>query len=129
MRAAALHPQLDLLLQIQDLMNQQRELVGAEGEATREGARVEVEEFHVDVEQAVATIEAKIQDLVAELEPEIRSHYQRIARGRKRVVVPAINGVCYGCFVSVATAEWPDVARNDNVRHCVNCGRFLYAPS
>ncbi len=62
-----------------------------------------------------------------ELEPDVRRHYTRIASGRNRVVVPAINATCYGCFVAIPTAQWPDVARRESLLRCDHCGRFLYA--
>ena len=40
-----------------------------------------------------------------------------------------INGICYGCFVSIPTALASDVRRNDEVRHCDHCGRFIYVMS
>ncbi|MBV9109134.1 MAG: nucleotide-binding protein, partial [Gemmatimonadetes bacterium] len=43
-----------------------------------------------------------------------------------RVVVPVINGTCYGCFVAVPTAQASDAERNAEIRSCENCGRFLY---
>lgn len=117
-----MHSQLELLLQIQDLKNQQREL--ADGQ---DHAQVEAEHFNVDIDGAIEQLDQRIADLVGELEPAVRAHYERIARSHKRVVVPVINAMCYGCFVSVAAAQWPDIARNDELHHCAHCGRFLYA--
>ncbi len=117
-----MHPQLEVLLQIQDLKTQRRDL--AEGDAH---ARVEAEEFNIDVDRALLALDAKIADLEGELEGEVRRRYDRIALARARVVVPAIDATCYGCFVSVPTARWPHMAENEAVHHCDNCGRFLYA--
>lgn len=117
-----MHPQLEVLLQIQDLKTQRREL--ADGEAH---AQVETEEFHIDVDRAVQALDEKIADLEGELEGDVRRRYDRIASGLSRVVVPAIDATCYGCFVSVPTARWPRMAANETVQHCESCGRFLYA--
>ncbi len=37
-----------------------------------------------------------------------------------------IGGTCYGCFVSVPTALASDADRNEEIRNCEGCGRFLY---
>lgn len=114
-----MHPQLEILLQIQDLRLQQRELAEA-------GRDVEEQEFNINVDKALDTLNEKIADLENELEPNIRQRYERISTGRGRPVVPVINGICYGCFVSIPTALASDVLYNEQLRHCDNCGRFLY---
>ncbi len=120
MTAQALHPQLDILLQIQDLQAQRRDLL--EPEPTR---KVEQEEFHIDVERAVEQIEAKIAEVRETLAPNIKARYDRIAAGHRRVVVPVIGGTCYGCFTMIATAA-AGTRSNEVIRSCENCGRFVY---
>jgi hypothetical protein len=58
-----MHPQLELLLQLQDLKSQRRELI--ENEPGRE---VEEQEFHIDVEEAIAS-STRIEELKQELPP------------------------------------------------------------
>jgi len=116
-----MHPQLEILLQLQDLKSQRRDLAEAEDERN-----VEVEEFRIDVDEAIQQLDRKIADLEGELTPAVRNRCERIAAGRGRFVVPVIDGTCYGCFVSIPTALASDSARNDELRHCDHCGRFLY---
>ncbi|HKJ91624.1 MAG TPA: hypothetical protein VJ957_00585 [Longimicrobiales bacterium] len=120
---AALHNQLEILLQIQDLKAQRGELAESTGER-----KVQEEEFHLNVDEAVHTLDEKITELEEQLKPDVRSRYQRISRGLKRVVVPAIGGMCYGCFVSIPTSVASDAAGPGQVQllHCENCGRFIY---
>ncbi|HEY8470912.1 MAG TPA: C4-type zinc ribbon domain-containing protein [Longimicrobiales bacterium] len=115
-----MHPHLEILLQLQDLKAQRREL--AEGGEVR---RVEEEEFHVDLQEAIAKLDAKIEEMEAELPPDVRRRYRQI-EGRGRAVVPVINGICYGCFVSIPTAVVAEIERNDAIRLCDHCGRILY---
>lgn len=115
-----MHPQLELLLQIQDLRSQRSEL--AEGEVAR---AFEEQEFGIDVDEAIGRLDAKIDEIRAELEPPIRRRLDRMTRGSDRTVVPLINGVCYGCFTALPTAESASVGRQA-VNSCGNCGRFLY---
>jgi len=119
-----MHPQLMLLLELQDLRAQHRELAGDEG-----AAPVEVEHFNIDRDEARTTLGEKIEELEDRLSPSIRSRYNRIAPNRERVVVPVINGVCYGCFVSIATATVGDQGVHQLVQSCENCGSFIYVAS
>lgn len=116
-----MHPQLEILLQIQDLKAQRRELLEAE-----EASQVQEEEFGLDVDQAVEQLDEKIQAVEDELDPQTRSRYNRLAKGLNRVVVPAINGTCYGCFVAVPTAVASDPEERRALNTCAHCGRFLY---
>jgi uncharacterized protein len=115
-----MHPQLEVLLQIQDLKSQRREL----GEHERE---VEEQEFHIDIDEALAQLETRITELEEELPPAVRGRIRRYAQSAgARVVVPVINGICYGCFSALPTATMSDIERNDRLNHCEQCGRYLY---
>jgi uncharacterized protein len=116
-----MHPHLETLLEIQDLKTQRRELADA-------GADREVQEsvFGLSVDDALAQIDEKMAEMEASLPPQVRSRYQRISARSPRAVVPVIRGTCYGCFVQVPTALASDADRNEEIRSCQNCGRFLY---
>ena len=60
------------------------------------------------------------------LDPRVQGRYRRLVGRRGRAVVPVIRGTCYGCFVSVPTALASDADRNEELRYCESCGRFLY---
>lgn len=116
-----MHPQLMLLLEIQDLKTQRRELLQ---DATAE--QLEEEHFHMEVGLAVEELERKIAELEEQLEPAIRSRYRRIAASRDRAVVPVIAGTCYGCFVSIPTATRGRPDPHGMLRNCDHCGCFIY---
>lgn len=116
-----MHPQLGLLLELQDLRTQLREL-----ETEPEVEEVEEEHFHIDSEQAAEDLREKIEELEEELDDPIRRRYRRILGSMDRVVVPVINEVCYGCFVSIPTARARDRDPNEELQSCENCGRFIY---
>ena len=116
-----MHPHLETLLEIQDLKTQRREL--AEGTADRE---VQESVFGLGVDDALTQIDEKMAEMEATLPPQVRSRYQRMSARQQRVVVPVIRGTCYGCFVQVPTALASDADRNEEVRTCQSCGRFLY---
>ncbi len=116
-----MHPHLEVLLEIQDLKTQRRELEQA-------GADREVQEsvFGLSADEAVRQIELKIDEMVDSLPPAVRSRYTRMSAKHPRTVVPVIRGTCYGCFVQVPTALASDADRNEEIRSCQSCGRFLY---
>ena len=112
---------LETLLQIQDLKSQRREL-----ERAGDARQVQEDQFNLDIEGALVALDGKVEELEGELEPAVRRRYQRLASAGERVVVPAINGTCYGCFVSVPTSVASDPEERARLRTCDHCGRFLY---
>ena len=116
-----MHPQLEKLLEIQDLKTQRRELGEIPGER-----EMQEEVFGIRIEEALAELDLKVAEMEESLEPGIRARYRRLAGRRTRTVVPVIRGTCYGCFVSVPTALSSDAGRNDELSFCEGCGRFLY---
>ncbi|MGK7311076.1 MAG: hypothetical protein ACN0LA_02460 [Candidatus Longimicrobiales bacterium M2_2A_002] len=116
-----MNEQLEILLQIQDLKAKRQDLQEVDA-----AAKVQEEEFNLNIEEATSQLDAKIEEIVEELEPTVRARYRRLDKGLDRVVVPAINGVCYGCFVAVATAVATDPEEKQKLHNCSHCGRFLY---
>lgn len=116
-----MHPQLETLLEIQDLKAQKGDLLD-----TETGRSVEVEVFNISVEQAIEQLDEKITEMEESLEPPVRGRYRRLMGSRGRFIVPVINGTCFGCFVSIPTAVASNAERNSELHHCDNCGRFLY---
>jgi predicted nucleic acid-binding Zn-ribbon protein len=115
-----MHPQLEILLELQDLKAQKRELEESAAETSLE---IERKVFRVKPDDAVRQLQAKIEEMEAALEPAVENRYRLVSARRERTVTPVLNGVCYGCFMAVPTA----VARsNDELRWCENCGSFIY---
>lgn len=117
-----MHPQLMLLLEIQDLHGQKQALEEEPGID-----EMEEDHFKLDPAEAVETLEKKIEELTEELDPAIRDRCQRGLPTLGRMVVPVIGGVCYGCFMSIPTSRSGDL--NQAVQSCQNCGRFIYVLS
>jgi predicted nucleic acid-binding Zn-ribbon protein len=115
-----MHPQLETLLEIQDLKTQRRELEDSTAREVQENV------FGLGMDEALAQLDQKVGELEESLPLPVRNRYRRIAAKQPRVVVPVIRGTCYGCFVQIPTALASDAERNEEVRSCQNCGRFLY---
>ncbi len=115
-----MHPQLEILLELQDLKAQQREMEVSEEESSLE---IERKVFRVRPEDAIAHLQTKIEEMETALEAEVASRYRLIAGKRARAVVPVLNGMCYGCFMAMPTAM---KKTNEQIRWCENCGCFVY---
>lgn len=116
-----MHAQLEVLMEIQDLKSQRSEL-----QETSAERQVEQDVFGIRVEDAIGELDAKILEMEGKLEPAVHGRYKRLSGRRGRAVVPVIHGTCYGCFVAVPTALSTSAERNDELRYCDHCGRFLY---
>jgi predicted nucleic acid-binding Zn-ribbon protein len=115
-----MHPQLELLLELQDLQTQRRalqeELLG----------EFEEELFELHPAEAVEMLDAKITEIAGRLEPAIQKRYLDLSATLDRAVAPVLNGICYGCFVATPTAWSSEAGRNEHLGVCAYCGRFLY---
>lgn len=118
-----MNSQLMTLMELQDLRAQHRALSGGESEVMEE------EQFHVDLGEARSLLETTIGELEKRLSEPVRKRYDLLAPNRDRIVVPVINGVCYGCFVSIPTATAGEQDAHQNLRSCQNCGCFIYLAS
>ena len=116
--------QLVLLLEIQEVRAKTREF-----RAGSEFSELEQQHFGMDPAQAADALEAKAAELEGALDPKVRRRYELIAGRVDRVVVPVINGTCYGCFVSIPTARSGDAEANAHLQSCETCGRFIYVVS
>jgi predicted nucleic acid-binding Zn-ribbon protein len=114
-----MHPQLMLLLEIQDLHLQRGGLLEEPG-----GDRMEANHFNIDPEAAAMVLEEKIRELMETLDPAVQRRCERGLPALGRMVVPVIEGICYGCFVSIPTARTGD--ENQALQTCESCGRFIY---
>jgi predicted nucleic acid-binding Zn-ribbon protein len=121
----SIHPQLMLLLELQDLRAQRRELEQDKGGS----AEVESRVFSIDPAEAMDRLADAIERMESDLDPKVRARYDRIRPSRDRVVVPVLHGVCYGCFVSIPTATAGDQEVHQLIQTCENCGSFIYVVS
>jgi predicted nucleic acid-binding Zn-ribbon protein len=115
-----MHPQLELLMELQDLHTQRHAL---HDEPLRD---VEEAVFELRPEEALALLDAKTMELAGRLDPGIQRRYLDLISTLDRAVAPVLNGICYGCFVATPTAWSSEAGRNDSLGVCDHCGRFLY---
>jgi len=114
-----MNAQLMLLLEIQDLHLQRTALLEEPGYD-----QVQEKHFKLDPQVAVQALDRKISELTEGLEPAIQMRCERGFPTLGRMVVPVIDGVCYGCFVSIPTSRAADTQHV--LESCESCGRFIY---
>lgn len=114
-----MHPQLILLLEIQDLHLQKTALLEEPGIH-----KMEEDQFKLNPQEAAVALGEKIEELKVGLDPYLKNRCERGLPSLGRMVVPVIDGVCYGCFVSIPTSRTGEV--NQAVKTCESCGRFIY---
>ncbi|UCF18421.1 MAG: hypothetical protein JSU87_10760 [Gemmatimonadota bacterium] len=117
-----MHPQLEILLELQDLKAQMLEMEKRDAEySSRE---IEEDVFRISAEEAIVQLDTKIQEMEAGLDPDVAARYRLVSGRRPRgSVVPVVDGICYGCFVAMPTAM---TRSNETLRWCEGCGSFVY---
>jgi predicted nucleic acid-binding Zn-ribbon protein len=113
--------QLDYLIKIQDLVNRKLEM---ENDATVE--QFEEMGFKIDRKGELKILNEAIEELIGKLDHSTREVFNRVARKFSRPLTPVINGICYGCFVALPTAQSTARKDEDSIETCSNCGRIIY---
>lgn len=115
-----MNEQLVLMLEIQDMTAKAKEIESGEL-GTLERAH-----FGMDASAAIQTLRQKAEELVEELNPNIRDRFRKMVKRMDRAVVPVISGMCFGCYVSIPTATAGEENPNADLQSCETCGRFIY---
>lgn len=68
-------------------------------------------------------------ELASQLEPGVRSHYERVRKGRDGLALAEVrNGMCTACNVLLRPQLYNDVRAGEALYECENCSRILYFP-
>ena len=113
-----MNKQIELLITLQDLINLKKDM---ENESTVE----QFKEMGFELNR-LEKIEETIKDISSKLRSDIFQIYKRVASKYERPLVPVRNGVCYGCFVSLATSKASTEDERDSIKVCEHCGRIIY---
>jgi len=66
------------------------------------------------------------QKVTEELDSNQLKRYKKLSEKYPRAVAPVIDGICYGCFVTLPTSFVVRRDKNEVLSICPNCGRFIY---
>ena len=76
-----------------------------------------------------AASDAQIQELRAQVPPQVLGHYDRLrVRGKKGVALVR-NKTCTGCHMQQPIGKITVLMRNEDIQLCDSCGRYLYLPT
>ena len=113
-----MNPQLELLLQLQDLDLMIRELGNEKTASAEKNLGFEL--------SGVETIQKARTQLAKKIEPPWLKGYERIVGRFPRAIVPMKDGICFGCFVRQPHKDSVDPAEDaQELECCQRCGRIL----
>lgn len=79
------------------------------------------------LEKAKSEITTEREGLVADVDPEVLSVYDRLMKSKGNGAVVALqHDNCTGCHMKVTTQTSHRVKAGRDICHCENCGRILY---
>jgi len=95
---------------------------------------IQLQELHyAKLEQQASLPQSRIKNLqeamdalIKDLPPEMASLYREIQRRYTAAVVPAADGVCSGCSMSLPTILYQEVLEGQTIEQCPACSRILY---
>ncbi len=112
-----MHPQLQLLVAIQDMMGMIREI-------EEKGPELEDMGFKTagldDLRNALRELEEKV-------DPQLSGTFRRLTEKFGRAVVPVVGNYCTGCFAQIP-ASFVSKTNSAKLQKCESCGRILYWP-
>jgi predicted nucleic acid-binding Zn-ribbon protein len=115
-----MNPQIECLIQIQDLDLMIREL-GNEKAASAE------KKLGFNEIRGIETLRDTREQLAKKVDSGLLKQYERILTKFPRAVVPMRDNVCFGCFMrQPAKRSVTDAADPDRIEMCGHCGRILF---
>ena len=112
-----MHPQLQLLVALQDMEEMIREV-------TDRGDELEGLGFtHGGLED----LKKAREELVSKVDPRHMGWYRRLMTRFGHAVVPVVSNLCTGCFANIPSS-FVSKTNTNKLQKCENCGRILYWP-
>jgi len=92
-----------------------------------EAEKAEARERTAKDEAALKELFEERKGMVASLNPNLVSNYERIKKTRGGIAIAeAIDGRCSRCFISLRPQFYQELKRGDKVMTCESCNRILY---
>jgi predicted nucleic acid-binding Zn-ribbon protein len=112
-----MHPQMQLLVALQDMDEMLRE-------TETQGEELEGLGFsHGGLEN----LKKAREELASQIDPSHASWYRRLTGRYGHAVVPVVNNLCTGCFANIPS-QFVSKTNVNKVQKCESCGRLLYWP-
>ncbi len=114
-----MHPQLELLIMLQDIDTLIKE-------SQNEKQRRELSDLGFSISEPLPDLEDVRRRMAKRIDKQVLSGYERLRLRYGHAIVPAVDEVCYGCFMRMPTSFTTGKDRNEQITTCPNCGRYLY---
>ena len=114
-----MHPQVELLIQIQDLDLMIRELSNEKTASAEKKMGFEL--------SGMEALKDAREALAKRLDGEWMRRYERITARFPRAIVPMREGVCFGCFMRQPAHKAVGDVDPNRIESCQHCGRILFA--
>ena len=112
-----MHPQLQLLVALQDMNGMIREV-------EEKGEELETMGFkHAGLDD----LKRAHEELEGQIDPRLMSSFKRLVGKFGHAVVPVVSNNCTGCFAQIP-ASFVSKTNVGLVQKCESCGRYLYWP-
>ena len=112
-----MHPQLQLLVALQDMEEMIRDV-------TEQGEELEGMGFS---QGGLDNLKSARDELAGKVDPRHMSWYRRLTGKFGHAVVPVVNNLCTGCFANIPSS-FVSKTNENRVQRCESCGRILYWP-
>jgi len=112
-----MHPQLQLLVALQDMEEMIREVEEQGDELKDIGFK------HGGLED----LRKAREELAGKVDPRHMSWYRRLKGKHGHAVVPVVSNLCTGCFNNIPSS-FVSKTNVNLVQKCESCGRILYWP-
>ena len=77
-------------------------------------------------EKLIPAVQNDREEIAKKLSPEMRTRYERIAKGKNGLaVVPVMKGACGGCFNGLPAQRINEIRLSDQLIMCEHCGRII----
>lgn len=87
-----------------------------------------IQNYRLNARRHSPAVLAEIEQRRANVPAPILAHFERmVARGKKGVAVVR-DGVCTDCHLRLTTGKLANLAADNDIWLCDNCGRYLYLP-
>ena len=107
-----MHPHLLLIISLQELDTMIEE-------------REKEEELGFKIKPSEELEKAR-EKIVKQIPPILYRKYERLREKYKNAVVPVVDGVCQGCYITLPISLVTQKNKNKEIHTCSNCGRILY---
>jgi uncharacterized protein len=124
--------ELDIMERLEKLQPALKEEAALLKDVTAKG-EIETADLHKRaklIEEELATLRAERTQLVAAIDPDTLSRYERLLRSKGDLAIVAIkHGNCGGCHLNIPPQVVHDTKNGGELTSCSYCGRILYWPT